>query len=211
MKKAKIIDHLVYAVPDLEQAMDSLEDLLGIRPVFGGYHSTQGTKNALLHLGNECYLEILAIDENNTKIQAPRWMGIDFISNPVMTRWCLKSDDIEKDSLALQKHYPAMGKISEGQRRTSDGQLLNWEMTLPLAKPTIALEPFLINWGKDSIHPTKNLEEKCQLIGLVFTHPKPNDLSWLWQQLNINFKIKKGENVAISAQIASPNGLVLIE
>jgi len=62
----KKTDHIVYAVTNLEAAIDEFEKLSGLRPVFGGYHTTKGTKNALVNLGNECYLEILAIDEGNT-------------------------------------------------------------------------------------------------------------------------------------------------
>ena len=93
MNIGRKIDHIVYAVPDLSAACDELEELLGVRPIFGGYHDSQGTKNALLNLGNQCYLELLAVDEANTKIEAPRWMGVDLIQHPRITRWAIKSDN----------------------------------------------------------------------------------------------------------------------
>ncbi len=32
------IDHLVFTAPTLEQGMDRIESLLGVRPVIGGRH-----------------------------------------------------------------------------------------------------------------------------------------------------------------------------
>ncbi|MEL6718114.1 MAG: VOC family protein, partial [Bacteroidota bacterium] len=74
------LDHIVYAVPNLEEAINWFEENAGIQPVFGGYHTTQGTKNALLKIGAQCYLELLAVDKENKEIVSPRWMGIDLIN-----------------------------------------------------------------------------------------------------------------------------------
>ena len=64
------IDHIVYTVPNLEKAIDWFAEISGIRPAFGGYHTTQGTKNAVVNLGNSCYLELLAADDANKDIQS---------------------------------------------------------------------------------------------------------------------------------------------
>ena len=69
------IDHIVYAVFDLDKSMDDFEELLGVRPIFGGYHKTFGTKNALINLDKGVYLELLAADNSNMDVQKPRWMG----------------------------------------------------------------------------------------------------------------------------------------
>jgi hypothetical protein len=209
MTKNRIIDHLVYSVPDLDKAMDDLENLLGIRPIFGGHHTTKGTKNALLNLGEGCYLEILAVDDQNKDIQPPRWMGIDLIEKPKMTRWCLKSNNLENDAKVIKAHLNTMGEISGGQREIGDGKLLKWEMILPLAAPEVELIPFMVNWGNSTAHPTDGLEAKCQLLKLELTHPSPDSLITLFKNLSLSpFKIEKGEEVKILAHLRCPNGLV---
>ncbi len=45
------VDHLVYAVPDLDRGIAYIEQLLGIRATLGGRHVGRGTHNALLALG----------------------------------------------------------------------------------------------------------------------------------------------------------------
>jgi len=200
-------DHIVYAARDLEAAIDEFEKLSGVRPVFGGYHTTKGTKNALVNLGNECYLEILAIDEDNVAVEAPRWMGIDLVKTSQVTRWSLKSNQLHQDSEILQKYQPKMGIIQGGQRQTNTGETLTWEMILPLAAPAVELVPFMTDWQHSAIHPTQNLPQECELIGLSFTHPNPAAIQEIFDELEVDIMIQQGEKMMIRAKIKSPNGV----
>jgi len=49
MTKRKL-DHIVYCVPDLEEAIDFFNQKLGVTPLVGGRHLLQGTKNALIKI-----------------------------------------------------------------------------------------------------------------------------------------------------------------
>ena len=42
------VDHLVYASPNLEEGIDRIESLLGVRATPGGSHPQWGTANALI-------------------------------------------------------------------------------------------------------------------------------------------------------------------
>jgi len=202
------IDHLVYAVPDLEQAMDWFEEKSGIRPIFGGYHTTQGTKNALVNLGDGCYLEFIAIDIENTKIQPPRWMGVDLIKQPIMTRWAIKSTQMELDRPVLQAFHPKMGQISGGQRQTTSGELLKWQLTMPLPSPAVEVIPFAIDWQYSETHPTKSLQQKCSLLDLEIGHPNVEILKEVLQKLELNITISKKRAPEIIAKIQTPNGVI---
>ncbi len=209
MNIGREIDHLVYVVKDLEAAMIWFEIKLGCQVTFGGYHTTQGTKNALINLGNQCYLEILAID-GNTSIPAPRWMGIDVFDEPQLTRWSLKSTDLQHDSQILKKYNPQMGEIKGGQRKTSSGNQLTWEMIMPLAKPAVEIIPFMTDWQQSAVHPTGQLPEECELIELELTHSSPHLIQKVVDELHINGTIKKGNEISIKAKIKCPNGIILI-
>ncbi|MFY0592792.1 VOC family protein [Roseivirga sp.] len=204
------LDHIVYVVKDLAEACDHFEALLGVRPVFGGYHPSQGTKNALISLGNDQYLELIAIDYDNKKIAAPRWMGIDLIQKAQVTRWAIKSDNLVADAAILQKANPQLGQIKEGKRQTSNGDLLEWKLLLPLAHPEVELLPFSIDWGQNNTHPTNSMDDNCELVELFGYHPKPESITPTLIEMGIDLKIFKAETIKLKAKINCPNGIVEI-
>ena len=204
----RTIDHLVYAVPDLEIAMDNLEEQLGVRPVLGGTHPKQGTKNALLHLGGQTYLELLAVDSDNTTIFNGRWMGIDLITAPQFTRWAIHSTDLENDVSLLKKHKPQLATIQGGQRAMTNGKLLQWELSMPLAKPAVELLPFFIDWQHSAAHPCDNLSPQCRLVDFQLYHPKPDLLNDLFQKLAIEQGVLYSPTIQMKARIEGLKGIL---
>jgi hypothetical protein len=209
--KHRKIDHIVYSVLDLEQTMNDIESQLGIRPVFGGYHKTQGTKNALLDLDNGCYLEILSIDHDNKNIESPRWMGIDLISEPRITRWALKSDDIESDSQILKLYEHKMGSVYQGSRKTTTGETLAWKMILPLSSPDIELIPFMVDWSESAFHPTEKLQKGCFLKGIRFSCSAPDNPNQVFNELSISNTITINDTTEIAVTIEGPNGFITLK
>lgn len=206
----RTIDHLVYAVFDLDRAIADFTQQLGIAPVFGGHHQDRGTKNALLNLGKGCYLELIAIDEWNTKVAPPRWMGLDVLQKPQITRWCLKSDDLAADQTILKAYHPEMGEQWGGQRTTASGELLAWEMLLPLPEPEVEVVPFMVDWRNSAFHPTERLPQACTLLKLELTHPKPRQVQAYLESMGLELTVGRRQKAGIRALIESPAGEVWI-
>ena len=206
---SRAIDHIVYAVNDLSAATQSLENSLGIAPVIGGHHPQHGTRNALLNLGDGCYLEILAIDKENKDSQTPRWMGIDIIEGPTMTRWAVKSSDLQSDAMTLSHFGYGSFDIATGHRRATSGALLEWQMIVPRATPCVDVVPFMVDWSHSAFHPCQMLETGCRLEALTICTERVDQLTDLFSALDIEERITAGPS-KISAKISGPTGVVIL-
>jgi len=78
------IDHLVIGADNLEQGISFVRERLGIDIPYGGVHPQMGTHNHLVQLGNDIFLEVIAINPDMEPPNAPRWFGLDdpFIRRP---------------------------------------------------------------------------------------------------------------------------------
>src|SRR5690349_12928563 len=89
------VDHLVYAAPDLDAAVNALAQLTGARASPGGPHPGRGTRNALLALGPASYLEIVGPDAAQPAPAEPRWLSVDAVDAPRLVTWAARVDDLD--------------------------------------------------------------------------------------------------------------------
>lgn len=71
------LDHLTVIAPTLADGVAHVRACLGIDMPFGRQHPDMGTHNHLLKLGEDVYLEVIAIDPTAPTPAHPRWFGLD--------------------------------------------------------------------------------------------------------------------------------------
>ena len=201
------VDHLVYATPDLDLGIDTIERLLGVRATPGGQHLGAGTRNALVALGPGTYLEIVGPDREQPEPEQPRWFRIDEIDAPQLVTWAAKADAIERVSNEARQLGIGLGDIVAGSRRRGDGVLLAWRYTNPRTIVADGVIPFLIDWGTTP-HPSESAAHGASLIHLRAEHPQPEPIRDIARQLGLSFQIDLGSQPALFATIASPRGEV---
>ena len=86
------LDHIVIAAADLDSGADYVNEKLGVDIPPGGRHEMMGTHNRVMSLGNDIYLEVIAINPDMDSPQCPRWFGLDDLTNGIdrcgrLKRW----------------------------------------------------------------------------------------------------------------------------
>jgi hypothetical protein len=202
-----LIDHLVYATPDLDLGIATIERLLGVRATAGGRHPGAGTRNALVALGPGTYLEIVGPDRTQPQPEQPRWFRIDEIDAPRLVTWAAKVDSIDQISRKARRLGVGLGGIVAGSRRRDDGVLLAWRYTNPRTVVADGIIPFLIDWGTTP-HPSESAVRGASLITLRVEHPQPEPIRDIARRLGLSLQIDRGSQPALVATIASLRGEV---
>lgn len=206
-------DHIVYFVPDLEKAYEQFETNWGVRPKFGGQHVGRGSHNALLSLGNNSYLEIIAPDPAQPTPPAPRSFGMDQLTEPRLITWAVGTTDIESAVQHAQTAGYDPGPILPSSRLRSDGFLMEWKLTrsAEAAAGTTPkgdwLIPFLIDWG-NTPHPSKNNPGGCTLQQVKAIHPDPAPIRSMLAALQVDCAVEQGETPQLIAVVDTPNGQI---
>jgi hypothetical protein len=205
----RVIDHVVWAVPDLADGVTEFERRTGIRPAAGGSHVGLGTANYLVGLGNRAYLEIIGPDPDQPEPAQPRPFGIDDLTGPRVVTWCIRPPDFDAAIAAAQARGYDPGLSREMSRRTAQGTLLTWRLTLGAADPADGLVPFLIDWGATA-HPTSGALPTVQLDSLTAEHPEPAGIRTRLAALDVDLPVEPGPQPRLLLALRCPTGSVLV-
>jgi hypothetical protein len=181
------LDHLVYAVPDLDQAVRRLAELTGVQPVEGGRHIALGTRNYLLGLGDAAYLECIGPDQEQPGPARPRPFGIDDLTEPRLVAWAMRVREIDAHVARARELGYDPGPIGSMSRRTPTGELLSWRLTYEYD----AVLPFLIDWGTTP-HPAHELPV-VPLTAFYARHPEPAEPLRRLAAIGAELDVRRGE------------------
>lgn len=195
------VDHLVWAVPDLKQGVDYFQALTGIRPGAGGSHPGRGSHNALVSFGNDQYLELIAPDPSQSmRPMRDAFDGIHSMSAPALFAFGVKCNDMA----ALSEKATAFGLAFSGPTETSrqppDAPLLRWKLGYTDASSFGRYLPFYIDW-LDSTHPSKVIPGRVELISFEVMHPQSSELRNIYEILDIEVPVVRGDRPGMRAVI----------
>jgi hypothetical protein len=201
------LDHLVYATPDLQLGIDTIEKRLGVKASAGGQHPGLGTRNALVALGPTSYLEIIGPDPEQPKPAGARRFGIDDLNAPRIVRWVVKSSELAAVRAKADTAGVTLGPVASGSRKRPDGVVLSWRYTDPATVVAEGLVPFFIDWGS-SPHPALTAARGATLVQLRAEHPDSVKVQKMLDQLGLELRVSQASAPAIVATIDSPRGKV---
>lgn len=207
-------DHLVVAADTLARGIAHVERCLGVTCVPGGRHPKPGTHNALLGLGDNRYIEVIAIDPQADPPAAPRWFGLDdpavqaaLRARPRLLTWVARCEDLEA-AVGVCVHHA-------GAPRPMQRDDLHWRIAFPDdgALVEYGLVPPLIEWGAGVRHPAQRLPDAgLRLRALHGVHPDPDRVRERLAPLSLSGALslasgRAGEQGRLQAGIETPGGL----
>ena len=202
-KAPTLLDHILLGCNDLDKGIAFVEESTGVRAAFGGVHPGAGTRNALLSLGENRYLEIIAPDPKQPASADSR--DLRKLEDPILVGWAAHPGDIEAFAARLKQEGIAATGPNPGSRKRPDGRVLHWK-TLGLNDDAAGLLPFFIEWSGDSLHPSVDSPQGCGLLTFEAFTPKPDELWRKAAELRLDLPISAARGASLHAVIAGPKG-----
>jgi Glyoxalase-like domain len=199
--KSENIDHIILAINNLDKGVEQFKALTGVEAAYGGIHPNSFTHNALVSLGGDTYLEIIAPrpDAQNVPEEFSKYDSL------TPWGWAIRTRDIEATRLKLKASGFDCSDNAPGSRSKPDGALLSW--TTMMIKDQTDF-PFFIEWGKEVVHPSTSSPKGCVLKSLSILSANEKSFVKLNSTLNLGLKLSEGE-FKIRLVIETPKGEVV--
>eukprot|EP00538_Stauroneis_constricta_P011833 CAMPEP_0119550350 /NCGR_PEP_ID=MMETSP1352-20130426/3873_1 /TAXON_ID=265584 /ORGANISM="Stauroneis constricta, Strain CCMP1120" /LENGTH=364 /DNA_ID=CAMNT_0007596161 /DNA_START=139 /DNA_END=1233 /DNA_ORIENTATION=- len=201
-----VLDHIVLAAPDLQEAMKEFENMTGIKPSVVGSLRGLGTKSARVGLDNNAYIEIIAPDPKNSGPIGASLASELEEGTLVPYHFAIRSSDIEdmKDDyvpneLGWQPDHISMFGASP------DGTPKKWEMLYMYGHKCGGCVPFYIDWGECD-HPTASIPEVGALKALVIRAPAGHKVHELLDKVD-GIDVQEGDPL-LEFSFGSPEGTI---
>ncbi len=172
------VDHVSYAAETgrLRDTADRLAQVLGVQPVDGGVHPRFGTRNVILPLAEDRYVEVVEVLDHPASDKAPFGQAVRRRSaaGGGWLGWVVAVDDITQVERRLGR------PSAPGNRHRPDGIELRWRqigVNGLIADPQL---PFLVQWEVPAgLHPSAAGASSARLEGLQIAGDDQRVLDWL--------------------------------
>jgi hypothetical protein len=211
------LDHLVVAVRSLEEGARWLEMRVGLAPDPGGRHLGFGTHNALLRLGPDVYLEVLAPDPEPPRPDRPLLFGLGdpgeralLERGPRLVHWAVRVRDLRAAAAALTAAAGVDASALGDPTPLRRGDLA-WALTVRAdgSRPPAGL-PSLIDWGSTP-HPCTRLPDRDAALERLEIAAPAASLAAL-SELRSDARIAFSERATprLEARVRTPRGVAIL-
>lgn len=200
-----VVDHIAVVARTLKEGYEYVKDNLGVNVQFGGRHPQMGTHNCLAKLGEDEFLEVIAIDPNADSPNRPRWFNLDLHGNkaPYLAHWIARTSDMAETLPQITAPVGAPINCLRDQ--------LRWQLTIP-EDGSFAFDgafPSIIEWPMRPFPGASMAEVGCQLESLTLSHPKAEELNAAFKAVlqDKRIVVEQADQVSLKAAINTPSGL----
>lgn len=210
------VDHVSYTAEHdgLQATAARLAKLIGVEPVDGGVHPRFGTRNVILPLADERYVEVVECLDHPATDKAPFGQAVKARSEAGggWLGWCVRVDDISPVEERLGR--PSV----EGNRHRPDGVELRWRQIGVLGLQADPQLPYFVQWqSPPGLHPSQGTTGAVKLAALEIAGDPRRVGDWLdncvegpLEDVEVEWVAPEGAPGVVAAQFETPNGLVRI-
>lgn len=210
---ANRIDHFTVGASSLTAGVAALRAVLGAELPGGSKHAAMSTHNCVTRAGEQCFMELLAIDPDAPDPGRTRWFSMDdpatrarIAERPRALCWVVSTDDLDGIAAASPVDLGEIVHFSRGGR--------TWRLTVPRDGhlPEKGLLPAFIEWSPGP-HPSQGHQDLgIRLDAVRLTHPEPSALRGMLQKLGVDHLATLAPGaVGLAFQLRTPNGPVLLD
>ena len=143
------LDHVVYAIPDLDEAAVRFREAFGLDSTEGGRHERWGTANRIVPLGDQ-YVELVAAVDETAAVRTGFGRGVLQLASGGGGWFTIAAFAEDLDAVAERLGL----EIGSGARTRPDGEILRWRsagLDDPRREPWM---PFFLAWDvPEELHP----------------------------------------------------------
>ncbi len=209
------VDHVSYAAEHdgLQATAERLSKLIGVDPVDGGIHPRFGTRNVVLPLAHERYVEVVEVLDHPASDKAPFGQAVRARSEAGggWLGWVVRVDDI-------RPYERRLGRESvEGNRHRPDGVELRWRQLGVkglMADPQL---PFFVEWETPDCHPSRAATTNVTIESLQIAGDPDRVRDWLDQPvdhtssvIDFSFVAPRGTPGLLAVTFETPDGPVTV-
>lgn len=158
------IDHVSYASePDgMAATAQRLGHRLGIDPREGGVHPRFGTRNMILPLAQDRYVEVVEVLDHPASDKAPFGQAVRARSERGggWMAWVVAVEDLHDMEQRVGR------QAVQGSRHTPEGVELTWRQLGVKSMMSDAQLPYFVCWDDMSHHPSTLMDSPVRLTGL---------------------------------------------
>lgn len=206
------LDHLSLIAPSLEEGVAHVRECLDIDMPFGRQHTDMGTHNHLLKLGEDVYLEVIAIDPVSPPPAHARWFGLDdrhavqtaWDAGLRLRGWVARTQQMDA---VLAQHGHLLGRKTQ----LSAGAAPPYFFAIPAggALPLAGVAPSVIDRGQRPPPIASMSDLGARLARFTIEHPEPDTVLAVYAGLGIENAphVEKGDRLRYRAEIRTPAGI----
>ncbi|MFC7490333.1 MULTISPECIES: VOC family protein [unclassified Knoellia] len=209
------VDHVVYAAENdgARATAARLAEQLGVAAVDGGVHPRFGTRNVILPLLGDRYLEVVEVLDHPASDKAPfgqvvrarsaaggGWLG-----------WVVSVEDISKQEQRLGRDSVT------GNRHRPDGVELRWKQLGVKGLQSDPQLPFFVEWAEGTQHPSGVGATQVALRSVEIAGDPNRVRDWVGvdedyvpADVDFNFVAPRGTPGILSVTFETPSGPVTV-